>query len=392
MPASTTAGFEIASSLITIDRVDCYALTARPPVGPVSSLGKMPVRNALLIRITSTDGAIGWGEIWCNFPPRGLLTRMHLLEDVIVPQLIGQQYNYFKDCREKLQPMFTRMAIHTGEYGPFTHCFAGIDTALGDLFAKVADLPLSQFLSTNANSEVYTYASTPNVDDLDNEISSLISTGHKAVKLKIGNGVKTDSTLLKRFMQASNGCLQCFADANQKWSADTAVEELKALAGYPLGFIEEPIRADAPFNDWAKLSAAVDIPLAAGENITSRQSFIDYMDKGKIGIVQPDIAKWGGVSGTYEVGQLAKQRGVKCAIHYMGSGLGLAASIHTLAAIGSDGPVELDANPNPLRTDLGELDLTVTDGKLSVPTGVGHGFTPDENAIKSLSIASFEMS
>ena len=73
----------------------------------------------------------------------------------------------------------------------------------------------------------------------------------------------------------------------------------------------------------------------------------------------------------------------------MGSGLGLAASLHTLAAIGGKGPIELDANPNPLRTELGEIDLGVSDGTLQIPPGPGHGFIPEPGALKKLSVASF---
>ena len=70
---------------------------------------------------------------------------------------------------------------------------------------------------------------------------------------------------------------------------------------------------------------------------------------------------------------MAEQREKVCAMHYMGTGLGLTASLHCLAAINGNGPIELDANPNPLRTELGELDLTIRNGHLKVPSGCGHG-------------------
>ena len=74
---------------VQIERVQGYALSVRPSVGPVSSLGDMPVRNGVLIAITSSDGVTGWGEIWCNFPPRGSVARLNLLQDVIGPRLLG---------------------------------------------------------------------------------------------------------------------------------------------------------------------------------------------------------------------------------------------------------------------------------------------------------------
>lgn len=378
------------TAAITIDRIEGFAVCAHPSVGPVSSLGTMPVRNGVLIAITSTDGVTGWGEIWCNFPPRGNLARLNLLHDVIAPLLFGSRFDSYADCRPHLETVCARMAIHIGEFGPFAHCFAGLDTALADLAARQAGLPLAHFLSPKALTEVPTYASTPDVGDLGNVIGHIIEAGHKGLKLKIGQGRNVDTKLLRKSSDLSQGLLKIYVDANQNWSVDDAIEEMTALAEYSIGFVEEPIPADAPLSDWAKLASSIEVPLAGGENITSRQSFADFMDRGHLSIVQPDVAKWGGVSGAYHVGQLALERGVTCAMHYMGTGLGLAASIHTLAAIGGHGPVELDSNPNPLRTDLGEIDLTVTEGKLCVPTTPGHGFTPDPVALKSMTVAHFD--
>ena len=143
---------------------------------------------------------------------------------------------------------------------------------------------------------------------------------------------------------------------------------------------------------WSVLAGAVAAPLAGGENITSREMFLNFMDAGKLGVIQPDVAKWGGVSGAIDIASAAKERGVTCAMHYMGTGLGLAASLHCLAAMNGNGPMELDANPNPLRTELGEIDLTVTNGRIAVPTGPGIGFVPDPLALNSMTIAQLDLS
>lgn len=382
----------VRTTPITIERVQGFALSVRPPIGPVSSLGAMPTRNGVLIAITSSDGITGWGEVWCNFPPRGNLARLNLLQDVIIPHLIGCTFQSYENCRLELETVFARMAIHTGEFGPFKHCLAGIDTALADLAARKAGLPLAQFLCPTAKSSVATYASTPNVNDLSNVLEQIIASGHRGLKLKIGQGGKTDTALLSKCADIAKDRLKIYLDANQNWTVEDAIEQMSSLSQYSIGFVEEPISADAPLSDWAKLASALNVPLAGGENVTSEQAFIDFMDHGKLGIVQPDVAKWGGVSGAYKVGQLTAERNIVCAMHYMGTGLGLAASIHTLAAIGGSGPVELDSNPNPLRTDLGEIDLEVDDGHLRVSKAHGHGFIPDPAALKSMTIANFDAS
>lgn len=380
------------TTMTRIDRIQGFALSVTPPVGPVSSLGNMPVRNGVLIAITSSEGITGWGEIWCNFPPQGGLARLNLLQDVIGPSLLGITYQDFAEVRPQLEHRFARMMIHTGEYGPFAHCFAGIDTALADLAARRAGVSLSQLLGSSPLTKVPVYASAPNVADLDIAIGQIIQGGHRGVKLKIGNGMDVDTQLLARVAKLADGQLQICADANQYWTVSEATAMLAALSDYALTFVEEPLRADSPMQDWKQLARTAPCPIAAGENITSQTKFTEFMDAGKVGVVQPDVAKWGGVSGTMTVAQAAADRGVTCAMHYMGTGLGLAASLHCLAAMRGTGPMELDANPNPLRTELGPLDLTVIDGLLRVPDGPGHGFVPDPAALSSMSVATMELS
>lgn len=70
----------------------------------------------------------------------------------------------------------------------------------------------------------------------------------------------------------------------------------------------------------------------------------------------------------------------------MGTAIGLAASLHLLAVVGGTGRVELDANLNPLRTDLAGLDLGVKDGTLPPPTGPGLGVEPDPKALRRFAL------
>ena len=377
---------------VQIDRIQGYALSVRPPVGPVSSLGSMPVRNGVLIAITSSDGVTGWGEIWCNFPPRGAEARLNLMQDVIGPLLLGMTFQNFAEVRPRLEHDLARMIIHTGEYGPFAHCLAGVDAALADLVSKQAGLPLSGLLASAPLAHVPVYASTPNTSDLETAIHQIIEDGHQGLKLKIGNGIGADTRLLANFARVSDGKLDVCVDANQNWQVHEAIATLESLADHNLIFVEEPLRADASMREWSVLAGAVSAPLAGGENITSREMFLNFMDAGKLNVIQPDVAKWGGVSGAIDIASAAKERGVTCAMHYMGTGLGFAASLHCLAAMNGNGPMELDANPNPLRTELGEIDLTVTNGRIAVPKGPGIGFVPDPTALKSMTIAQLDLS
>ncbi len=374
-----------------IKRIEVFALSCAVRGGPVSTLALMPVRNGMLIRIEAEDGAFGWGEAWCNYPPKGNLSKLHLLQDPIGPMLIGRDISDWRALRPALEQELARMMIHTGEYGPFAHCLAAIDTAAADMAARVRGQSLSQMLAESPMSYAQVYASSPSAEQPEDLAARLAAAGHTGVKIKIGFDPARDHDVLSRFrLNDPNDMFLC-VDANQNWNPEQAISAVSSLTEFGLGFVEEPIRADATRAEWGKVATGVAVPLAGGENITSQEAFANHVEQKTLGVIQPDVAKWGGISGCYDAGRHALDHGAGVTLHYMGSALGLAASFHVLAALGGGGRVELDANANPLRTDLGEIDLTLAAGRVPLPEGPGIGFIPDPGALSSLCVAKAEI-
>ena len=93
--------------------------------------------------------------------------------------------------------------------------------------------------------------------------------------------------------------------------------------------------------------------------------------------VQPDVAKWGGISLVYKVASAAVARGQVFCPHYLGGALGLYASAHVLAAVGGGGYLEIDVNPNPLRTELLNKPPRIVEGQFVLPDAPGLGVEPD---------------
>lgn len=373
--------------LISIARIEAYAIGASVPDGPISSLAAMPTRNGLLLRLVDDQGGWGWGEAWCNFPPRGNLAKLMLLEDVVGPALLASPAECWDRARPMLEDKLARMEIHIGETGPLAHLLAGIDMALADLAARRAGIGLARFLADAPSETVAVYASSPAPDRLEALLPALIEAGHDAVKIKIGYDWQTDTRTLDRFRAVLPDAV-LYVDANQAWEADLAIERIGALAKWRPEFVEEPLRADRSVSDWARVARGAPIALAAGENILSEARFAAMVEAGALGVIQPDVAKWGGISGPLAAGRHAHAAGARCCLHYMGTALGLAASAHVLAAIGGDGRLELDANDNPLRTDLGNIDLSLAAGRMRLPEGPGIGFVPDSGRLAALTIGS----
>ena len=108
------------------------------------------------------------------------------------------------------------------------------------------------------------------------------------------------------------------------------------LAPSARSWLEEPLRADRPWHEWQRLRAPrPSIPLAAGENAIGDAAFDALIASRAIAVVQPDLAKWGGVSGVLGVIERIEAAGLRYCPHYLGAGVGLLASAHLLAARGT---------------------------------------------------------
>jgi D-galactarolactone cycloisomerase len=141
--------------------------------------------------------------------------------------------------------------------------------------------------------------------------------------------------------------------------------------------MEEPIEADRSLSEWTALAKASPVALAGGENINLSADFNTMIGARIFGYVQPDVAKWGGVSGCLEVAKLALGAGQTYCPHFLGGGIGLMASAHLLAAAGGNGMLEMDVNPNPDRDAMIGGALPLNAGMIQLSAAPGIGIEPD---------------
>lgn len=363
------------------------ALVFRCPIEtPVlTSFGAMRERPMVLVRAEDADGAVGWGEIWCNFPAVGAEHRARLVETVLFPLLDGKSFPSPREAFQLLSERTAVLAIQSGEPGPLAQAIAGVDIALWDLAARRAGEPLWRLLG-GSSPRVRVYASGLNPDAPEKLALERQSQGHRAFKLKIGFGAERDLANLQGLRAALGNNAELMVDANQAWSAEEAMRMAPGLAPHDVKWLEEPLRADRPWSEWRALTEKAPMPLAAGENLAGKAALEGALASGALGVVQPDMAKWGGFSGCLPVAKKILAAGIRFCPHYLGGGVGLLASAHLLAAAGGDGALEVDANPNPLRElTCGPL-ARVAEGKASLSEVPGLGLAPDMAALREFAV------
>jgi L-alanine-DL-glutamate epimerase-like enolase superfamily enzyme len=361
--------------MLSIDRLEVFTLRC-PIATPVqTSFGIMRDRPAVFVRVTDRDGATGWGEVWCNFPAVGAEHRARLLQSVFEPLLVGSSHALPEVAFKDLSARTEVLALQTGEHGPIAQCIAGLDTALWDLHARRLGQPLWRLLG-GTEADIRVYASGLNPAEPERLAAECQRQGHRAFKLKVGFGRDRDLANLKALREVV-GEQDLMVDANQAWSLEEAAAHAAAFAPFGLQWLEEPLRANRPWGEWQALSLRAPMPLAAGENLAGAPAFREALDAHCLGVLQPDLAKWGGFSGCLPVARQVLTRGARLCPHFLGAGVGLLASAHLLAAVGGDGLLEVDANPNPLRTATCGPVGEVVDGRVRLSERPGLGDEPD---------------
>ncbi|MEM7462739.1 MAG: mandelate racemase/muconate lactonizing enzyme family protein, partial [Pseudomonadota bacterium] len=326
----------------------------------------MESRPSLIIRLEDEEGAFGYGEIWCNFPPAGAAYRSNLASDLAAMALRNLDSDTPSNAFGTIRKKINHLSLQAGEPGPADQISAGFDNALHDLASRRKGTPLADFIGGMLR-PLPAYASGIGPPDGIDLVAKAHANGFKAFKLRVGFGIREDLALIDETRQLIGDDAVLTIDANQKWTVKEAIDMAGNLASRNLVWLEEPIAADRPAVEWRRVAESTSIPIAAGENLRNLDTFNSAIAAGYLGVIQPDICKWGGISECLVVARNVLAAGLRYCPHYLGGGIGLAASAHLLAAAGGNGLLEVDVNENPLREILAGPLLPLKDGMVIIP-------------------------
>jgi D-galactarolactone cycloisomerase len=344
-------------------------------------------RTALLVKITTDDGTVGWGDVFCHDAGPALAV---LIERTYAPLLKGRNpldiavlwdkiYNWTKDY---------------GQKGLTSAALSGIDIALWDIFGKTTGLPISQLLGGAFRDRVQGYAtglyrvqSDDVLNHLVEEARGYVEQGFRAVKMKVGFGVQEDIRCVRAIRQAIGDGVDLMVDANHAYDVPSAIRLGRVLEEVGVAWFEEPVSPE-DIEGYCAVRQALDIPIAGGEAEFTRYGFRRFVCAGAVDIVQPDICIAGGISEGIKIADLARTWHVRCLPHVWGTAVGLAASLHYIAAL-PDTPPSL--NPQPMVLELDQTEhalrhitkepIRFENGFVHVPDGPGLGVEVDESRL-----------
>lgn len=367
--------------------IEVVPLVFTPPMPYGSARGLARTRGGSLILLHTEDGIEGIGEAW---GPPGV-TRACL--EVIKPFYIGQSVFAQQGAAQRvLAAMY-----HAGTQNQFISLMGGIDIAAHDAMGKMLNLSVAELIGGRLRERIPVYASGGYFtadEDQDRALAAQLepnaSRGFSAFKIKIGRSPKEDARRVRLAREIVGGDALLTVDTNGNYTEDGVLDSMRLTAPYDIHWYEEPL---AP-QDWAgyeSLSARAPVRLAAGEALYSVFDFRRLIDGRLVSVVQPDLTLCGGFAVARLIGMLCAAEHLRISPHVWGSGIGLAAALHFLAALPSyphnehvpwPPLLEYDVGHNALQNELFTQPLRYDGGMVDVPAGPGLGVTLDRGALK----------
>lgn len=322
------------------------------PVDPKDSVtlgvGRTIKRDAVIVKITTEDGIVGWGEAHHGRCPGAVA---HLANTTLRTLVVGCDAD---DVSGIWQRMYQRQLASHGMGAGACLAISGIDMALWDIRAKALGVPLYRLLG-GTSKPVPAYAGGVSLgyqdpQSLVDEARVHVEQGYRAVKLRIGDTVKNDLLRVAAVRKAFDDELDILTDANTAYNLVDARAAMPGLDDYRVGWLEEPFPAH-DYRSYREARAFGRLPLAAGENHYTRFEFDRVIEDGVITILQPDLSKTGGITEALRVAALASSWKLPIHPHTSMTALNMAASVHFLAAIDNAGYFEADVSRNNLFRD-----------------------------------------
>ena len=332
--------------------------------------------DTLLVRVVTDEGLDGWGE---GFGHACCPATRIVVDTQLAPAVLGEDA---RDIRGLMARLAQRLHLF-GRNGPHVYALSALDVALWDIAGKAANLPLWRLLGGAPLGALPAYASLLRYGapaDVAKACARALDQGYRAVKLH-----EIDVPQVRAARDAVGPNVSLMLDVNCPWSVDHAIEMAHRLEDCDLEWLEEPVWPPEHHAGLARVRREGGVRVAAGENAASLFEVQAMLDASAVDIIQPSVAKIGGITEVMKIAAVAEATGVRLVPHCAYFGPGFLASVHLATALAPAAPFErlfVDLEASPYH-DLVEA----KGGRVTVPDGPGLGRDPDLDILRRYALS-----
>jgi galactonate dehydratase len=342
--------------------------------------------NWLIVKVTTDDGLVGWGEGSLH----GALTSVERAVHELSAVLIGED-------PAGVERHWHRM-YHAWRWrgGPTLMTALGaLDIALWDIEGKRLGVPVARLLGGPFRTRLRVYASHALAGARTPEAArasahEIIARGFHGFKWSPFNAEELRANepaalgraaeMMAAAREGAGADAEIYVECSELLSPRTAERAAALLGPYRPAWLEEPI----PFENIAelcRLRARLAVPIATGERIVSRWDAASLLSGGGCSVLQPDVMHCGGITEMRRICALADNAYVSVAPHNPGGPICNLAAMHAAAAIPNFLVLEEMESERPLRDRASREPVQFESGDFVLPDRPGLGFEPDEAAL-----------
>ncbi len=341
-------------------------------------------RNYLFVVVDTDEGLYGVGESGLTGRELAVIGAI----DHFKPLLVGQDPTRIEHIWQTL----SRGGFFP--HGPILgSAIAAVDIALYDIKGKALGLPVYDLLGGRVRDKVVCYCHLagghdPRAEGLVADARQKVAEGWKFIRwglsnngelLEPGPAVRAAIVQFRALREAVGDEVELCFDVHTRLSPPDALLLCREVAPFRPFFIEDPLRSESP-QAFHHLRERTDVPLAAGEQFSSKWDFREMIDNDLIDYARVDLCICAGFTEGLKIAGWCEGHYIDMAVHNPLGPVATAACLQFNLAVSNFAVQEQPARPGMALTGLVPNQPVWEDGYLLAPTAPGLGIEFDRRA------------